>query len=687
MEIVTYLREQKGIDLSQQQADAVNTDAAKVLLLAVPGAGKTTVVTARAARLCLSGAVSGDRLLVVTYNRSAARDMERRWEHLFGNLSTSRPTFSTIHSFCFRLLKKYARQRGSKMPQLLEGDNSGGKSRILSTIYRELTGQFLPEDQLSAISNKIGYCINMQLDPSQLTAQELAALEQFPELFTRYTAWKRANDAMDFDDMLLFTYTALTRSSRLRTQFLERYDHLLVDEAQDTSRLQQEIIALITNNNLFMVGDEDQSIYGFRGAYPKGLLAFFDRYPDAALMKLEKNYRSTPEITTAAQSLIRRNKLRFEKTILPVRASGKKVTLVTDITMERQYGDIARCAMEASATGSCAVLYRTSYSGIAVAAQLLDRGVAFSASDSRLGYATDFVTRDVSNLLRLVQNPGDAQSFRQIYFRLGCGLSREVVQQTLEQPSRDILESIIEQAADNNRNTARMLFVRRVLAKMKKHSPTQQVDDIANELGYLEALEKRGPTGYLLSGYLQRLAVIRSLAERCTDTAQLLERLMDAEKLLDTSGWAPIRLSTVHSAKGQEYDHVLIADALEGIFPASDVVECNSLGMQEQIEEETRLFYTAMTRAKNSLTIYAPQTGFDRELLPSRFLTMAGLSENLSLGGVGEGTDVSHAFFGIGRIVELNAQRRLVTVEFRHYGRKSFGSETLEDKRLFQIIQ
>ncbi|MEG1205358.1 MAG: ATP-dependent helicase [Angelakisella sp.] len=695
MDICNYLEQQKGIALSEQQREAVNAPCGKVLLLAVPGAGKTTVVTARAAGL-IQGGTPPEQLLILTFNRAAAKDMEHRWNSLFSYgesgldvSSTRTPHFSTIHSFCYRLLREYARLRGTRVPRLLEGEGTGGRGRVLSGIYRELTGQFLPDEQLGQLENLIGYCVNMQCTPEDTVAEQNAQLEHFPEIYRRYTAWKRENDLMDFDDMLLFAYTALLRSISLREQIAGAYSHILVDEAQDTSKLQQELIALLVRENLFMVGDEDQSIYGFRGAYPKGLISFFERYPEGKLLKLEQNYRSTPQIVAAADKVIRTNTMRFPKTPFTSRVDGAAVELITDIPMERQYREIASRCVQAAREGSCAVLYRNSFSGIGIAAELERLGAPYWASETRLGYQNDFITRDVSNILRLAVNPGDMQAFHQVYFRLGCGISRELATQAEAAPRTDMLQWIIDSGEAYERSTGKLLFVQRILRRMAKKSPVYQIDDIMEELGYLETLEKRGPTGYLMSSYLQRLSIIRRFAEQCDDTAELLERLSCAEKLLDRRVRSPIRLSTVHSAKGQEYGHVFIADALEGIFPASDVVEYNSLGNKEQMEEETRLFYTAMTRAKNRLTIFAPEEGFGRELLAGRFLAAAQLlgAEATAAGGALEGIGISHTFFGAGTIVEINRSRRLLTVDFKHYGRKSFGLESLSNPKLFKLFR
>ncbi|MEA5010452.1 MAG: ATP-dependent helicase [Angelakisella sp.] len=680
MDICSYLSNSKQISLSKQQREAVGTAGGTTLLLAVPGAGKTTVLTARIANLLANCCANPESILTLTFNRESARDMEERWNKLFGDLNLPKPSFSTIHSFCYGLLREYALLRGTQMPQLLEGEN-GGKSKILSDLYRHSTGQFLTDDKLSELQNAMGYCVNMCLDEQEAKCYG-RGIEGFWPVMEGYTAYKRQNGLMDFDDMLLFACTALTRSQQLRNMISQRYSHILVDEAQDTSRLQHKILELLWRDNLFMVGDEDQSIYGFRGAYPQGLLDFFQRYPTGRLLKLECNYRSTGALVESSAKLIQNSKERYQKAVTTPREAGVGPMLRLRLDIEEEYEKIADSLENLPQGTTCAVLYRTTFSGILLAAILRRRGIPFFSREARLGYAADVVTRDISGILRFAHAPEDKRLFGQLYFKLGCAISKGAAAQAQEEGRGDLLQWLIDEGDWPGKNTGRLSYTRRILLGLRSKAPSQQVDDIINKLEYLHTLERKGMGGYPINGYIQKLAVIKGLAKQSKDTHSFIQNLLHAEEALNSPGNAAITLSTVHSAKGQEFDRVIIADALDGIFPQSDAVEGGALGDDRRMEEELRLFYTAMTRAKDALEIYAPATGFGSRLDPSRFLGML-LDEPT---GLMSGTQVSHAYFGAGRILEVDRARNRVEVVFRTAGTKTFTMESLLDHRIFQVL-
>lgn len=680
-----YLSAQQHIFLSQQQREAVEAPVGRILLLAVPGAGKTTVLTSRVAHLLKNTGADPRRILVLTFNRESAKDMLVRWNKLFDPLKLPQPRFSTVHSFCFHLLRDYASWKGSKMPTLLEGEK-GGRERLLSSIYRELTGEFIGEEQLNRLSSAISYTVNM--GAKAVDVQARFSLENFARLYQRYIEVKRNENLMDFDDMLLFSVTALKRYPVLLQRTRQRYDHILVDEAQDISKIQYELLKLLTEGSLFLVGDEDQSIYGFRGAYPQGMLEFFETFPDGHLMKLEENYRSTSSIVSAADKLIRHNSSRYPKAIFTSREEGEQVRLYRDCTLEQEYEAIAQLAIGLSRQGSCAVLYRSSYTGMGVARILRKKGIPYSASESKLGYGADFITRDISALLRLALDPSNPDYFRRAYPLLGCGISRETVQRALEEKRDSYLRWIVDHDTAVNKRTGKMLYTDRMLQKMRGKAPEVQIRTIVDQLGYLEFLERRDATTYQLNSYILRLILLRQLAEDFHSAEQFLLWLPSAEQLLgQNDADAAIRLSTVHSAKGQEFDHVIIGDALEGIFPAKEAVDDEILGDHAALEEETRLFYTAMTRAKNTLSVFAPCVGMGYDLLESRCLPFA---ENTVFAVNGkmlrQGMEVAHVIFGTGSIEEINLQRKTFSVHFRHVGKKTFGFDSLERKDLFELL-
>ena len=675
------MREEKGILLSDQQRQGMEAVGGNILLLAVPGAGKTTVLTARIAHLMANHGADPRRILTLTFNRESAREMGERWRRLFGGVFPTNPEFSTIHSFCLRLLREHAQSRGTRVFDLLESQD-----RLLAQLYRELTGGYITEENLSSAVNAIGYCVNMRLPPDEAAAFD-REIPNFSRLFSRYRAYKRENGLMDFDDMLHFANTALDRSRALRERTRERYDYILVDEAQDTSLLQHSIFQKLVRDNLFMGGDEDQSIYGFRGAWPQGLVKFFETYPGGRLLKLEENYRSTKAIVAGASQVIGKNRQRYQKDIFTRREEGEPVKILRDIDLEEEYEVIAKLLGEVPTDKTCAVLYRTSYTGIGLGWTLRRRGIPFFSRETRLGYSGDATTRDIENILRLVHNPGDGKIFRQTYFRLGCAIPREAAEAAIAAHPRDILKYIIDNLDYPAKNTGRLGWVRRTLEKMSGKPPLAQFTAIIEDLEYLRILERRCQNGYQMNPYYQKLAVLRQFAAVAPDTAAFLESLQGAEQVLDSPERRGIILSTVHSAKGKEFDWVIIADALEGISPAAEALEARAIQETRLLEEETRLFYTAMTRAKDRLIIAAPSRFLGRSLVPSRFLS----GVDVLVPSIGDvplmpGLRVMHCFFGLGVLEEVDAARRQVKVDFRHYGKKKFFIESLGNRKIFQIM-
>lgn len=685
MDIPRYMQENHGITLSQQQRAAMEAVSGDVLLLAVPGAGKTTVLTARIANLLANHGADPRRILTLTFSREGARDMARRWERLFGGLFPRDPAFSTIHSFCLRLLEEYAAGRGSRLPELLEGGaQRGRKERLLGEVYREITGEYASDEVLSRAANAVGYCVNMRL-----TGREEGIPEGVPHLarlLERYTARKREEQLMDFDDMLLFAYTALERSPLLRERAAGRYDYILVDEAQDTSRLQHSILHRLERENLFMVGDEDQSIYGFRGAWPQGLLRFFEERPQGRLLKLEENYRSTGAVVCAASRLIAQNRQRYSKTVFTRRPEGEPVHILRELDHGEEYSRIAELLERVPPERTCAVLYRTGYTGIGLGWTLRRRGIPFFSRESRLGYRSDTITREVTNLLRLAQNPGDQEAFRRSWFLLPCRISKKAVERALAAQPRDLLREVLEEEF-TGRNTGRIVWVQRVLARMAGQPPLRQLKTILEELEYLQVLDHRCQNNYDRGSYLQKLSVLRDFAKAAPDTAAFLESLQGAERVLDSPQRRNIILSSVHSAKGQEFDQVIIADAIEGVFPMADALSFHAAGDPRPLEEERRLFYTAMTRARERLTIFAPATCLGQSLLPARFLYSVSGADVPELDGVPlvPGLRVAHAFYGVGALERADPLRGEAVVYFLRQGKKKFTLEELRNPMVFRL--
>lgn len=688
MDISAYLAK-KGIELTEQQQAAISSEGGALLLLAVPGAGKTTALVARVAHLVANAGVHPKQILTLTFNRDAARELSARWQTLFGELGLEEPHFSTIHSFCYRVLQRYAAGRGTTLPQLLE-QREGGSRRVLAGIYKEQLGIFPTDDKLDELLSAIGYAQNMLLDKHGLETLG-REIDGFTGIFQAYGDYKRREHLMDFDDMLLYTLRLLKRSPQLCAGIREGYPYLNVDEVQDTSLLQHEILRHIAGQNLFFVGDEDQSIYGFRGAYPKAMLEFEQQYPGARLLKMERNFRSTRRIVASAQNFIAQSRERFEKEMFTQQGEGQEIQYTALRHLEDQWSYVADALQRLPQGQTAGVLFRQSLSGVPMAEELHRRGIAFYSRERRNSLRAEPIVRDILSCLTLSRNPGDAQAFLQVYYKLGCYITKEAAQAACGVSAQDIFKELIE-LADENKSTGRISYARAVLANLAKRPPLKMLETAAYDLGLLDYMEQRDKGGYTSELYLQKFGVLRAIAAHCATVEEFEDRLLALDGILadsSTNTGCPITLSTIHSAKGLEFDRVYILDALEGVLPTVTAIENASAGLESLMEEEARLFYVAATRAKSSLEILSAQKSMNADLTPSRFINrMQSLPQQRREipQGVVKGRRLIHFAFGYGEIVKVSPGQSCFTVQFARVGSKVFDFSTILETDAIRLV-
>ena len=614
MDISAYLKQEKGIVFGPQQTAAIEKTAGKTLLLAVPGSGKTTVLTARLANLILNKKVPANTLLTITFSREAARDMARRFEELFGGLCAQTPCFSTIHSLCYRILKRYANRVQRPMPQLLEGNSRLG---LLRQICRELDGGRLSEDDLEYLSNRISWCKNRGLPYSReyFFGRNLPHPQQAAEL---YDQWKRERGKMDFDDMTCHALTLLHKLPGLRESLIRQYRHVSLDEAQDTSEIQGRIIRLFAQNSdsYFAVGDEDQSIYGFRGACPEQLFCFSKDYPEGEILKMEENFRSGTVIVNRANQFIGENKQRHPKQMVSHNSPGA----VTHLKLKdygRQYGEIVRLYRE-HPNRQLAVLYRYHDSGVPLADRLLREDIPFYQKENRQGFFASAVVRDIQDFLRLSVDPCNLKAFGSIYYKLF--LSRMMYEFVSEHLSSydSVWEALLSMHGLSDFQKDRIRQYQRDFPALRLKAPSQAIRAIELNLGYGDYLDSK--MGGEAMNRL-RMQGVKAIAEHCRTVFDFLARLRELPELLESQATpnAPIFLSTVHAAKGMEFDRVVVLDVMDGIFPAS--FGRDSISGTEDREEEARLFYVAATRAKQELILFTSDRQNGDPAAPSAFLS------------------------------------------------------------------
>ncbi len=669
---------QTGIFLNPQQRLAVEDCSGRLLLLAVPGAGKTTVLVSRIAYMTGVRGISPQNILTLTFSREAAKDMAKRYEALFGGESL--PKFSTIHSFSYRVLREYVRRKGSSLPELLE---EGQKAQVMNGLYQELNGERMPDEVYDQVSTAIGYGKNRMLTKEEMSGL-LPGLPVFYPLYLRYEEYKRQKGFFDYDDMLCYALTALRRYPALLGLFAGQYPYVNVDDAQDTSLIQHEIIRLLAGEEgrPFMVGDEDQSIYGFRGACPEALLRFQEIYPGGGILKMEENFRSTGEIVSHAARFIEGNRARYSKNMITRREQGAKIRQTFLDSADQQYDWLAQRLGELPAGETAAVLYRNNDSGLPLA-DLLDRkGIPFYIRDRQPALTGHFVTLDMLHFLRLYRNPSDVDAFRRVYYRMNAYISREDMEFVQRNASRGenvfnlllLKNKEIEPEDGKGDNTARLLFLKYAVGQLGNLSPVRMLESISSDLGYLEFLRFRY-SGTSLDSALQKLGALKAIARNCGDLEEFLTRLEGLEQVVARHSRrepksAGITLSTIHSSKGLEFDRVFLIDVLEGQLPSAQAIEKQIDGDTSFMEEEARLFYVAVTRAKNQLEIVSALQAGGGSIQPSRFLHR--LMDERTEGDIRleAGMRVRHKFFGEGVILSRDDKNQSMEVRFKRYGVK-----------------
>ena len=626
-------KEAYAIRLNPAQERAVEATEGAVLLLAVPGSGKTTVLVTRLGYMILGRGIAPRSILTMTYTVAATHDMRERFCALFGEEYRNEVEFRTINGVCARIIRAYERMTGGTAFSLVTDEKE--LSMLITAIWREtVSGEYPTESDIKNVRTQITYAKN-----KLLTADEIAAMDKklgipFAAIYKKYGETLRRERRMDYDDQMLYAYRILRQYPEILRSIRERYTYLCVDEAQDTSKIQHVIISMIAERgNLFMVGDEDQSIYGFRAAYPEALLRFEQDHPGALILRMEENFRSCPEIVGAADRFVSRNRERYPKTMRAVRREKGVFSEIPLVSRGAQYAYLLKVARECRTV--TAVLYRDNESAIPMIDLLERNGVSYRVRAMETSFFTHRVIRDITAIIRFAMDPYDTDAFLQIYYKISTYLSKTVATAMANycREGRGSVWEVMDQMSGISTGTRKSCTaVRGQLYRLAADRGDAAIHRIEHQLGYGEYLERVGIK-------TNKLAILRAVGRHEPSPASLLTRL-ETLSLLVQDRQAPeacrFILSTVHSAKGLEYDTVYLTDVIDGIFPEVAVVSTAEADRDElaAYEEDRRLFYVGVTRAKNRchLFTYADErSSFADELLQKgRFAPTALLSAEKS---------------------------------------------------------
>lgn len=609
--------------LNRGQDEAIKHGNGPCMVLAPPGSGKTLIVTERTRYLIEESGVRPDQILVITFTRYAAREMKERFERLTAGKNYP-VTFGTFHSIFYGILKcAYGIGANNLMP---EKESSVLLQEVLDQTDIESTPEVEDEEELvRELLREVGMVKNGLCHLKDFHSKYLTQ-DEFAEVFRSYEHQKKELKKFDFDDMLVQCYALFRKKPEILQGWQKRFQYILIDEFQDINRVQYEVIRMLAapRYNLFVVGDDDQSIYGFRGAKPELMLYMKQEFPSLRTISLTMNYRSTEFITGAAARVILHNDTRFYKRVQSFRGRGQNVHVqeVLDEQEEAQYvtEEIQKKLDQGIKPGEIAVLFRAAVQARMISEILSEHRIPFEMRDYVTNFYRHFIVKDMMAYLQLAAGKRDRSLFLTIcnrplrYLARNSMENRQVNFEDLRKfyCDKDWMLDIIDQFDVDVR-------------MMKNMAPYAAIQYIRKKIGYDDFLKEYAEKHQI--SWKQLMDVMAELEERSKNfksydeweihiakyTQELEEQQAKARKIKGERE-NKVQLMTIHSAKGLEFEDVFVIHANEGEIPHQKAEK------KDEIEEERRLFYVALTRAKNNLCISYITQKNGNSIKPSRFV-------------------------------------------------------------------
>lgn len=611
--------------LNTAQQKAVCHETGPMLVLAGPGSGKTTVLLCRISRLLERGLAKPQEILALTFSKAAAEEMKSRFENLNGASGVS---FGTFHSIFFRILRS---RYGWNVEQIFQEEER--RNILRNSIEAEKWDIPDLEEYISQFFSQLSL-MNSELEqPNRFTPTGMP-VEEFRKLYRAYEGYKERHEKLDFDDMLTQCYQLLREDAAVREYWQRKYKFILVDEFQDVNQAQFACLQILAekHQNLFVVGDDDQSIYAFRGARPDFLLHFPTLYPAAKKVTLNTNYRSTERIVNLAERVIGNNEVRFVKNMKGIGEAGDKVTffLAEDAAKEAAHiaEKIGRLLDEGMPLTEIAVIYRTNLQGGAFARELYKRGIPYDLRDNSGNVYEHWVAKDLLAYLLLAENEESDSALRRILNKPKRYIGKDLLAEAETMPYT-LLRSFFVCPSLKGWQEENLENLRIDLNQIRKRTPYDAVKYIRKVIGYDEYLEEFAAYRRTSAQVLQEIAdEIMETAKDCADVRSFREQLerlslqMKEQSRKKGQKRNGVALMTMHGAKGLEFRAVFLTSLVEGIVP-------HEKGM-DTVAEERRLFYVAMTRASEKLCLSAILQRYEKERKPSRFLAEMGLDAEMA---------------------------------------------------------
>lgn len=599
--------------LSKIQLDAVRVTEGPALIIAGPGSGKTTVLTNRIKFLIEEHKVAPEEILVITFSKAAALEMRTRFYSMCED-SFYPVTFGTFHSVFFQIIHTQYHYNTSHILTLQK------KRELMRLALKRSRIIDYPENELvDTLLKEVAYYKNTN-ESADFKSDTNINSEMWKIAYKQYRDLQIAENKIDFEDMLLIVRNLFRKNREVLTQYQSRYKYILIDEYQDINDIQYDCVRMLAGDraNLWVCGDDDQSIYGFRGANPKIMLSFTDDYPNAAVVKLTDNYRSSKRIVEAAGKVIAENRNRFNKDIRGMGADGIPVELIHTKDEEEEDSRILEMINNTDKPYTdIAILLRTNIQATRFADLLRRNDIPYSIKDSVVNPFMNAFFFDILSYLRLRDSMVSQSDFSIRDLLRILNKPSRYLRSDLINTGAKCLDEVIESLSGNLMYLQPLKVLKVQLRSMEKMDMYESINFIRKGIGYDNYMKLRLMNRDRFSEYMENMNWIQDMAKTCDDLNELIylsEHYEEMVKGNENAAGEGVHLMTYHGSKGLEFDTVILPRINEGVVPG------NRSRDTESIEEERRMFYVAMTRAKNRLIISFKIGTRLKPALPSRFI-------------------------------------------------------------------
>ena len=645
--------------LNENQLKAVEHVDGPCMVLAGPGSGKTRVITYRIANMVVNKDIKPTSILAISFTKASSMEMKNRALALSNDFRMNKVTYGTFHSVFFRILRYFENYNIESI--LDEKTKRIGLKNILKGLNIENADD---DETIGQVINEISYVKNELMDKRDFKSEVLTS-DEFIKVYNYYEEYKEQINKIDFDDMLIKTYELLKNNKSALDRVRSAYRYILVDEFQDINKVQFEALKLIANpnNNIFVVGDEDQSIYGFRGSRPDFLLEFEEYFLNTNKVLLDINYRSKGEIIDIANRLIEKNENRYEKVIKCGQGNGANVNYISPEDSEEEAVYIAKDIKDKiqedyTEYTDFAVIYRTNIQSRALVDVFMDMRIPFVVKDSIVTIYDHWAAQDILSYLRIGVNPNSNKDWIRI------------INKPFRYISKDNL-NLIKDEPD---------FINALINKCDLHpKQVKTINDLDIDISYVNGLNPKNAISYIrttldydryildyctnrkikTNGLIEILNELESSATNFKTIQEYLDHIervkseiVDNKNNKETDG---VIFTTMHSAKGLEFKNVYIIGANEGTIPHEKSYEIDDEEKKnDQIEEERRLMYVAITRAEENICISSPINKYGKRVSKSRFMEDIKAPTKKEMDSITIGDKIYHKKFKEGIIVEKN---------------------------------